>query len=812
MINRNDRRFYFVSLAVLLALSAYPIISGTRMVFLSALNGAIEPQDYAKYVVPYGPMCFAVIIFAACQPFLSKLGRIAFPAGLTGAFGIFIAAEQVIERIQVHTAGMSLVDAASLSIPGAPVLPSAAVDAWQASLCIVSPLTRGQTTAYASQDQYFYVMANNTYKIHYYLIALILIAMLCGLIYGAGRSLRGHDSSNTKPLILQGISTAALITLCVFANTTAFFRQAAAIQTPLASLLTCLFFIVLGTAVGVYTGSFLLRRGRRLGIVLPIFVSVTAVTLMYLGEAAMMEGDLYRFGTGWFFDGVPFIALAPADLLVILLSGAATWLILRTARQKENWPGKRTAALSLVICVLIAAAGIVFSAAGPNAEEKYDGSADDIIGCYAYDRCLYMNPLSSFMPFGDMPYVYGVGRGTLLIADTDTGTIQTLSAQYERTPVAADALSSGSDFAGSDLAAFRPPNLSQYKERWLRAVFSDAGRQYSLYQLDGEIWLVDIHGGRLWSIYKLQRTDKTALDDLEHALTVQDASEGLPQMTLKDVYKLARRGDDLTRRDFKGFNDRAAGTGFAILRYDIEGGCVLIIHCDTPESKPTYVRLSKQGYDPFDDALTVDIREGVAAVAAYLDPLHSLASLKIEDPHGGSLPRELIYEFDGYRYYLNTTRADSVYITFDNGERLPLKQALEERRTIIEDLVANGLYNVSMTPADNPLGGVFAILHHRHTFAFDGEAFYPSKSFMYVAYEDGITSYFDFAELADILSLHGQDEIADTLRQVLRTTPLPVIAGKAYITETGLAEAGIIVDVGWALSSHTPVDFQSYQG
>ncbi|NLA87390.1 MAG: hypothetical protein GX847_08980 [Clostridiales bacterium] len=463
--------------------------------------------------------------------------------------------------------------------------------------------------------------------------------------------------------------------------------------------------------------------------------------------------------------------------------------------------------ISLAVCVI--AAGIVLGLVLSRKEGDVTGEADDILGCYAFDQCLYMNPLSSFFPYKAMPYVYGVGRDALIIADTSTSDVQSLSAQYEKTSVPADAFSSE-----SDLIVFRPPDLSQYKERLLRAVFSGGGPRYGLYQMDGDIWLVDGHGGRLWSIYRLQRTDKVTLDDLERALAVQDNAKSLPQLTLKDVYALARRGDNLTLRDFRKFDVRAVGSGFTSLRYNIKGGCVLIVHSDTPDSKPNAFRLSKLGYDPYDENLTVDIREGAAAVAAYLDPLHSLTSLKIEDPHDGSLPPELIYEFDGYRYYLNTTRANSIFITFENGERLPLKQALEERRTIIEDLVANGLYNVSMMPVDSPLGGEFSVLHHRHTFAFDSEAFYPSASFMFIAltpptFEGIAKTYFNAAELADILSLQGRDALAGKLKQILETDNLPVIAGKAYISDAGLAAAGITVDVGWALSSHTPVNFSA---
>lgn len=800
MINKKYKQFYFISLLVLFALSAYPLVNGTYMAYLSIANGAITPEQYAKYVVPYTAMCLAAILFAALQPLLFRAGRLALPAGLAGAYGVFIALEQFFERIQVHTTGMALIDTASLSTDQPQNIAATTIDMWQASLCVVSPLTRGQAIAYTSQDRYVYVMANGTYKIHYYLIALILITMVCGLIYGIGRMLRSGDRSKSKALMLQGLSTALLLTLCVFANTTAFFRQAAAIQTPLASVLTCIFFIVLGTTVGCYAGSFLLRKRKSIGIGLPVLMAVAAVTLMYVGEAAMMDGNLYRFGAGWFFEPLPGLPPAPVDLLVIMLSGGVTWLILSTVRKKEHWPGRRTAIAMLTACFMVTASGVAFSMDAPDTDE-------DIFGCYEFDECLYMNPLSSFIAVkGFMPYIYGLGRDSLIIANTETGVTEQMPAHYEKTPVAADELISKADIV---FESFRFPNLAHYKERWLRAVFTGrTGQQYGLYQMDGEVWLVTLNNSKLWSIYKLQKTAGTSLADLERALRVQDSTPtGLPQLTLTDVYELARKGQNLTLRDFEHFDAKAAGSDFVVRRYDVKGGCALLVHSDTPDSNLNYARLSKRGYNAFDENLTVDIRAGVQEVAAYLNPLHSPVKFKLEDSHSGTNFRELIYEYDGYRYYLNTTRADQVFITPANGERLPLKQALTERRLVIEDAVASGLYNVFMEPVDNPLGGGFPILHHRHTFTFNHEEFYPSASFLYMIDTDHLTTYFDIVELADILTLQARNELAAKLHQTMSTDNLPAIAGKTYITVSGLAAVGITVDIGWSYSSHTPVSF-----
>ena len=812
MQNTQYRRFYLLSLAVLTLLCLYPLVNGGRMAALSIAQGAIQPEQYAKYVVPYAAMAVAVLVFAALQPPLLRLRRLALPLGLALAGGVFVAAEQFFERMQIRTTGMALVDTATLTVDQTQNLPWATADAWQASLCITSPLTRGQTVAYASVDRSLYVLANSTYKIHYYLIALMLIAMVCALVYALGRRVHSGDQSNAQPLRLRGMATAALLALCVFANTTAFFRQTAAIQTPLASVLTCLFFVGLGTAVGVYVGSYLLTRSKGASIGLPVGLGMAAVALMYVAEAAMMSGGLYRFGEGWFYQGLGGIAVAPVDLLVILLSGAATALVLHGAHRRRHWPGKIATAAVLALCTLIAAGGVGVSVSAPKAAVMVTGdsvaasaSTDDITGCYAFDTCLFMNPLSSFSARKEsMPVVYGLDADTLIIADSRTGNIDCYPAQYVKTPVAEGELAPEE---GLSMESF--PDLSRYRQRWLRAVFNDStGRQMGLYQMDGEIWLATVSNGRLWSIYRLQRTDKTTLSDLKRALTIHESPEGGQQMTLQDVYDLARKGQALSAEDLKPFDGKAVGSGFWIVRYDIQGGCVLLVHSDAPDSPLNYTRLSKQGYDPFNSEGTVDIREGPQALSAYLDPLHSLVDIKIEDPKIGPEGQELLYEAYGYRYSLRSIRANKIFVTFASGERMPIKQALEERRLTVEDAVAKGLSGVVMEPTDGPISGYFPLLHHALTFDFDGMDFTPSSSFLFVAYEQ-VATYFDLAELADTLEYQDKQELANRLRQLPGTAQLADIAGKRYIDGAGLAQAGITVDIGWALSSHTPVQFRS---
>ncbi|MCL1805360.1 MAG: hypothetical protein FWG28_05100 [Clostridiales bacterium] len=501
-MNTNAKRFYFMSFAALAILSAYPLINGARMAYISVTSGALQPEQYAKYVVPYAAICVSLLYFAALQPLFFRLKRFAFPVGIATTYGVFFALERFFETMQIHVAGMTLVDASTLA-PDAAGSVAATADLWQASLCMITPVIQTQSLTYAALYRTYYVAGDNAYKIHYYLISLILITMVCGLIYSIAKLLRGSDRDMARPVYLRGISTAALVALCIFANTTAFFRQAAPVQTPLASSLTAVFFIALGAAVGIYAGSFLLGKGIRLGIGVPVSLSLCTTALMYAGEAAMMKGNLYRFGTGWFFRGLPGVALAAVDILIVLLSGGLAWLILGMARKREFKPGKGTLIAAVAICAAVAVSGPMIAMTSPRGAEY---AAAGIFGCYVFDENIYTNPLSSFIARGELPYTYCFEKDAFFITDTSNGSIRSHGVEYYKTPVDLDPFFLLADELFDPFHSL--PDLARFSERYLLAVMSDEGGPIGgLYRMDDELWLLSLSGGRIWSIYRIIKTD-----------------------------------------------------------------------------------------------------------------------------------------------------------------------------------------------------------------------------------------------------------------------------------------------------------------
>ena len=439
----------------------------------------------------------------------------------------------------------------------------------------------------------------------------------------------------------------------------------------------------------------------------------------------------------------------------------------------------------------------------------------DIRGCYVIEDNLYTNPLSSAGWFGKSTSVYGFDEYEFFVAMTDSGIIRRYSVTYHNKPVGADEFSLKTDIMADWL-----PNLSHYKERYLLALMiDDNGVAYALYRMDNEIMLVELSGVGIWTINRLKKTDKTTLADIRRALDLHGGEEPPPapwpavyenQITLKDVYTLARKGSALTLGDFDPFVYVLTGDDFTVRKYDVVGADTIFVTVTPGGELAAAVLLSRRTHDP---SRTVDLRDGFDALAEYMDPLKGFSDITIEDTYtGDDWDQDMFFEDDYFlsecRYYLNSKRSDHVFVLFENGDRMTIKQALQDRRTNVEELVASGLGSVSMIPIDNPLGGEFTMLQHPHVFTLSGEAFYPSASFMYFISSDDFFVYYvyyNIDELTQILQLYGYDSEAEKLRQNIDPADITAIAGGNYVRDIVLAKAGVESDVGrLSASSKSP--------
>lgn len=298
-------------LGVLLA-SWYPLSMGTRVVADMIADGTVMKENYPKYIIPYTPICLAVIAGVLLMPLcVKRLGRFALAGGSTAAAGAFFVLETLFEQKVVVTTAETV----------------AKLEDWQMFMCYIPPEALGETAAtYKTQTAVEILMGEYSpaFKLHFYVISVVLILSLLNSVYGFGQMIKTGDTKRRRALTLQSVCALAFLGLCVLACFTAFWRDGSIRVSPLSAALMTAFFLLLGITAGVFAGSFLLGKRRPLSVWAPAAVSSAMTLLMYAGEMLLLNGHLYRFGEGFFFNGIPGLGFAPVDLLTVAASGGVT--------------------------------------------------------------------------------------------------------------------------------------------------------------------------------------------------------------------------------------------------------------------------------------------------------------------------------------------------------------------------------------------------------------------------------------------------------------------------------------------------------
>lgn len=311
-MKKQYKLFYLVSLIIIILLSAYPLYMGIVVLAGHFSGGGIAAGDYPKYIIPYAPICIGILVTAILLPGIYKLNKRAslWIASCMGAI-LYLASELLFEQIKVVE-----IQAEDFGI--VPIVP---IDAWQYSLCMATP------EVLESIGEPVYAGNNPAFKIHFYLIAIVIVLSVIGILHGFTRSFQENKWEKKRPLIVQTICVVIFIGLCILACLTAFYRNGTLYISPLSAFLTGLFFVVLGTTFGVYFSCHLYGKGRLLGIILPTASAVLATIAMYIGELVMMDGRLFRFGRGVFFEPVGKLILSPCDFGIVILAGIVTGII-----------------------------------------------------------------------------------------------------------------------------------------------------------------------------------------------------------------------------------------------------------------------------------------------------------------------------------------------------------------------------------------------------------------------------------------------------------------------------------------------------
>lgn len=303
---KTFRMYWLFALLGTLAVSAYPIYMGFKVIQSMTLYGFVPQRNYPKYIIPYTPVAIAVIVAVCLMPLLLKKVKkhpLLTASGI--ALVVFFVTELLFEQKVIVNGTLS-----------------AKLERWQMFMCYVSPETY-QTRNWRAVDiligEY-----SPTFKIHFYMISVVLILTILNCLYGFGQMAVSGNRKKQKALIIQSVGTALFLGLCIFACFTAFFRDGELLVSTVSAVLMGVFFSLLGVTVGVYAASFLLGKKKGVSVGVPAAVGAATTLAMYIGEMCLLSGNLYLLGTGFWFTGIPGIVLAPIDILIILSAGVVT--------------------------------------------------------------------------------------------------------------------------------------------------------------------------------------------------------------------------------------------------------------------------------------------------------------------------------------------------------------------------------------------------------------------------------------------------------------------------------------------------------
>lgn len=316
MKNKSFRKFYLSSCIGVFLASYYPFSMGARVITDMITQGTVLKESYPKYIIPYTPICLAILVGVMAMPFAMKLfGRFALAGGSALAAGVFFAFEILLEKKVVVTTAETATQ----------------LENWQMYMCYIPPEGWGEAvTTYKTQTPVDILMGNYNpaFKLHFYIISLVLILTILNCVYGFGQMIKDGDKKRLKSLILQSVCSLVFLGLCILACFTAFWRDGSIQVSSLSAALMAVFFVLFGVTAGVYVGSFLLGKRKFVSILISSLVACAMTLLMYVGEMILLNGHLYELGTGSLFEGMPGIVLAPVDLLIIVVSGGLTaWIV-----------------------------------------------------------------------------------------------------------------------------------------------------------------------------------------------------------------------------------------------------------------------------------------------------------------------------------------------------------------------------------------------------------------------------------------------------------------------------------------------------
>ena len=250
MKSKQFNRYYLFSCLGVLIASYYPLSMGVRVITDMLVNGTVMKENYPKYIIPYTPISVAIIIGVLLMPlFIRFFKKFAFAGGVLSAIGVFFGLELLFEQKVVVSTAETVTK----------------LEDWQMFMCYVPPEGWGETvTTYKTQTAVDILMGdyNPAFKLHFYIISVLLIITILNCLYGFGQMIKNGDKKRCKSLILQSICSVVFLGLCILACFTAFWRDGSIQVSPLSAALMTVFFILFGVTAGVF-GGFNFRLGYK---------------------------------------------------------------------------------------------------------------------------------------------------------------------------------------------------------------------------------------------------------------------------------------------------------------------------------------------------------------------------------------------------------------------------------------------------------------------------------------------------------------------------------------------------------------------
>lgn len=321
MENKTFRKYYLFSLLGVLLASCYPIYMGISVIVDMIRYGTVYAENYPKYIIPYTPIAFALLVCVALIPVALKyFEKYALLFGTVISTVLFFVFEFILERAVTVTRTVTGI--------------FSTLEDWQMFMCYVPPNSfeeRTWTEVDVLMGEY-----SPAFKLHFYIISIVLIISILNCFYGFAKMIHTGDKSRRKSLVIQSVASGAFLGMCIWACFTAFYRNGDIQVSALSAVLMSVFFVLFGVTVGIYIESFTLNKKPLLSVWLPSVSAAVVTLVMYIGEMILLSGHLYRFGDGFFFAGIPGIVLAPVDIVVILGSGVMTAIITSFVRNKNT--------------------------------------------------------------------------------------------------------------------------------------------------------------------------------------------------------------------------------------------------------------------------------------------------------------------------------------------------------------------------------------------------------------------------------------------------------------------------------------------